>query len=141
MIARPRDHVVPSGLPALAETVARWIDGVPGVPAVYLFGSRVRGDHRPGSDVDLCVILDEMEDGNPTDPDDWWDVQQRAGFADLTVVLPGPLEMHYDLADPTLQWMREARRDPSRIVLTVRKVVCLWTPPKPSRPSPTAPTP
>ncbi|RYB01383.1 nucleotidyltransferase domain-containing protein [Lichenibacterium ramalinae] len=123
--------MIPSDLPALAEAVAKWADEAPGVPAVYVFGSRVRGDHHSGSDVDLCVILDEMEDGNPIDPDDWWDAQHRASFADLTAVLPGPLEMHYDLDDPALRWMREARADPSRIVLQVRKVVCLWMPPKP----------
>ena len=44
-------------LQALASSVAKWIDEVPGLPAVYLFGSRVRGDHRPDSDVDIRVYL------------------------------------------------------------------------------------
>jgi len=38
-------------LQGLAETIARWVDPVPGIDAIYLFGSRVRGDHRPDSDV------------------------------------------------------------------------------------------
>jgi predicted nucleotidyltransferase len=33
-------------LRTLAEVFADWIEPVPDVPAVYLFGSRVRGDHR-----------------------------------------------------------------------------------------------
>jgi predicted nucleotidyltransferase len=33
---------------------------------VILFGSRARGDHRPDSDVDLIVVLDEIEDRRGT---------------------------------------------------------------------------
>jgi predicted nucleotidyltransferase len=46
-------------LQALAEILAEWINPAPGIPAVYLFGSRVRGDHRPNSDVDVRLYLDE----------------------------------------------------------------------------------
>lgn len=31
------------------------------VRAVYLFGSHARGDARPDSDVDLCVVADQTE--------------------------------------------------------------------------------
>jgi len=34
--------------------------------AVYLFGSRARGDHRPDSDADVAVFLREGQ-GNPLD--------------------------------------------------------------------------
>ena len=120
---------MPSSLPALAETVARWIDGVPGVPAVYLFGSRVRGDHRPGSDVDLCVVL---WDWSGSDATDWWMRQNSSDFAELKAALPGPLKIHRDDYDAALGWVKEARRDPDRIVLQVRRAVCLWLPPKPA---------
>ncbi|NEX22949.1 nucleotidyltransferase domain-containing protein [Thiorhodococcus mannitoliphagus] len=30
--------------------------------ALYLFGSRARGDHRPDSDADVAVFLDEVTD-------------------------------------------------------------------------------
>jgi hypothetical protein len=128
--------VAPSDLSALAETVARWVDEVEDVPAVYLFGSRVRGDHRPDSDVDLCLVMDEWGGGDAGTA--WWIRQNEAGFADLKAVLPGPLpgrdgHPHRDDHDPALRWVREARADPSRIVLQVRKAVCLWTPPKPAR--------
>jgi uncharacterized protein len=29
---------------------------------LYLFGSRARGDHRPDSDYDIAVVLDEIDD-------------------------------------------------------------------------------
>jgi hypothetical protein len=40
-------------LRALAEIIAKWIEPATGLKQVYLFGSRVRGDDRPDSDVDL----------------------------------------------------------------------------------------
>src|SRR5439155_4441739 len=49
--------LMPRELEALAETLAEWISPAPGIPAVYLFGSRVRGDHRPDSDVDVRLHL------------------------------------------------------------------------------------
>src|SRR5262249_16506668 len=45
----------------LAETLAQWVDAVPGFPLVYLFGSRVRGDHYKDSDVDVRLFLDEWK--------------------------------------------------------------------------------
>jgi hypothetical protein len=48
-------------LEALAEILAEWIDSAPAIPTVYLFGSRVRGDHRPDSDVDIRTISRRVE--------------------------------------------------------------------------------
>jgi predicted nucleotidyltransferase len=47
---------------AQAGIPADWIEPAPGAPAVYLFGSRVRGDHRPDSDVDVRRFLNEWKD-------------------------------------------------------------------------------
>jgi predicted nucleotidyltransferase len=44
--------VVAPDIPALV----RWLETEPGVVAVWLFGSRARGDARPDSDVDLAVL-------------------------------------------------------------------------------------
>ena len=44
--------------PPLAAAVER-LRSVAPVERVILFGSRARGDHRPGSDWDLCVLLDD----------------------------------------------------------------------------------
>lgn len=51
---------------ALADSlVATVLDRVPGLAAVYLFGSRAREDSGPGSDIDLAVLtlgdLDAVE--------------------------------------------------------------------------------
>ena len=45
--ARIRPRLMNSDLENLAGIVADWIEPAPAVPAVYFFGSRMRGDHRP----------------------------------------------------------------------------------------------
>lgn len=47
------------GDPVLDEMVRRIVSGFDPV-RIILFGSRARGDHRPDSDYDLLVILDEV---------------------------------------------------------------------------------
>ncbi len=42
----------------LRETVARW----PEVEKLVLFGSRARGDFRPGSDIDLAIFAPRLSD-------------------------------------------------------------------------------
>lgn len=129
---------IPPDLPALAEAVATWADGASGVPDVYVFGSRVRGDHRPDSDVDLCVFQSEWD--ATSENVDWWIEQGRADFAQIKALLPGAPKIHgLDSWDDAGRWVQEARADPDRVVLRVRKVVCLWIPPKSVRPTPAAP--
>ena len=52
---------LPASLRQQRETLARCLeamDSVMPVRAVYLFGSHARGDARPDSDVDLCIVAD-----------------------------------------------------------------------------------
>ena len=71
-------------LRGLASVLADWAAGAPGF-SLYLFGSRIRGDHRPDSDVDVSVefaaIGDmEMQTANNEDL-----------FAGIDARLPGKL--------------------------------------------------
>jgi Polymerase beta, Nucleotidyltransferase len=123
-----------SDLLDLATIFAVWLEPAPTIPALYLFGSRVRGDHRPDSDVDVRVFVNEWS----LDRQDicWWTEQDKMDFADLKAKLPGPLAVHIrspDDADPAIL---AGRKKP---VLTVGRVICVWTPPKAGRiaPSPT----
>ena len=122
-----REHAARAAtdLQALTSTVAKWVDEVPGVPAVYLFGSRVRGDHRPDSDVDIRVYLRDWVTDNATAI--WWLQQNQDDFSELKAQLPGPLSIHREARDAADEAIKARMDNP---VLKVRKAVCVWTPPK-----------
>ena len=42
----------------VARMISTWAQEKPLVKRAYIFGSRVRGDHRPDSDIDIAVELD-----------------------------------------------------------------------------------
>jgi len=55
---------LPPSLTGHRESIERCLHAMASVMplrAVYLFGSHARGDARPDSDVDLCVVSDEAE--------------------------------------------------------------------------------
>ena len=55
---------LPPSLQGQRETLARCLeamDRVMPLRAVYLFGSHARGEARPDSDVDLCIVADGAE--------------------------------------------------------------------------------
>ena len=56
----------------VARVISTWARGKPLVKRVYMFGSRVRGDHRPASDIDIAVELD---------PDVFQGVDESGGLA------------------------------------------------------------
>lgn len=56
---------LPSSLSAERESIRKCLeamDSVMPLRAVYLFGSHARGEARPDSDVDLCVVTDEAKE-------------------------------------------------------------------------------
>ena len=55
---------LPSSLQGRRDTLAQCLlamDRVRRLRTVYLFGSHARGDARPDSDVDLCIVADGAE--------------------------------------------------------------------------------
>ena len=55
---------LPAGLQSQRETLAHCLEAIGRampVHAVYLFGSHARGEARPDSDVDLCIVADGAE--------------------------------------------------------------------------------
>ena len=55
---------LPAGLQSQRETLTQCLeamDRVMPLRAVYLFGSHARGEARPDSDVDLCLVADGAE--------------------------------------------------------------------------------
>jgi predicted nucleotidyltransferase len=45
-------------LSAIQKLLSTWAVGKPLVNRLWLFGSRVRGEHRPDSDIDVAIELD-----------------------------------------------------------------------------------
>jgi hypothetical protein len=87
---------------------------------------RVRGDHRPDSDVDIRLYLDRLEADQATTQ--WWCKQNDIDFVELKARLPGPLAIHREQWDGADSAIAEGAKNP---VLTVRKPICVFTPPKP----------
>jgi len=98
-------------LDTLANILAKWIEPVPSVPAVYLYGSRVRGDHRPDSDIDVRVFTKEWLGIKEADVQ-WWTNENAADFAALRKRLPGPLHLVLDPWNAADAAILAGRKDP-----------------------------
>ena len=124
----PHGSRVNPELIALVNTLADWVEPAPNIPAVYLFGSRVRGDHRPDSDVDVRLFIDEWKNLSSAETK-WWTDQNTTDFAALKARLPGPLAIHRETSDNADAPILKGRERP---VLVYRRIVCVWTPPRSS---------
>jgi predicted nucleotidyltransferase len=125
--------MVDPDLKALSMAVADWVDDVPGVPVVFIFGSQVRGDHHEDSDVDIRLFKYEWADGGPLDDvtTEWWDKQNETDCAELEGRLGVRVYVISDQHDPSDDAIRAAAEIP---VYENRKAVCVWTPPTRNNP-------
>ena len=77
---------LPASLQSQRETLARCLkamDQVLPLTAVYLFGSHARGDSRPESDVDLCLVAEgatEQLKAAQRVRDAIWDIRPKPAF-------------------------------------------------------------
>jgi predicted nucleotidyltransferase len=113
----PPTGAITAELRALASIFAIWGGEAPDIPTVYIFGSRVRGDHRPDSDVDVRLYLNEWRGDEETS---WW-------WMYLKAQLPGPLALHREPSDNADGAIRDGMKTP---VLVIGKAICVWTPPR-----------
>lgn len=105
----------------LARILADWVSPAPSI-TIYLFGSRVRGDHRPDSDVDVLI---DISRASTTEDATWWSNVNADEFRTIDTLLPGPLqilESHSSLR-PAIISAPVVHRD--------RQVVCVWRDAKP----------
>jgi len=105
-------------LKQLARTLAEW--AADKSVTVFLFGSRVRGDHRPDSDVDIFVQRENVTRETTA----WWTAQNLEDFASLKHRLPGPLKI-LDVNAPIVRSVIKGE-----VVYQDRNVVCVSLPPK-----------
>ena len=100
----------------LARTLADW--AADKSVTIFLFGSRVRGDHRPDSDVDIFVQFGDMTEATAV----WWTEQNSEDFASLKGRLPGALKI-LDANAPLVLSVKKAE-----VVYRDRNVVCVSLP-------------
>src|SRR5437867_7537645 len=87
---------LPPSLHAKRETLARCLEAINAVTpvhAVYLFGSHARGEARPDSDVDLCIVAQGAErqfDTARRYREALWKVRPHLAFT-LVPIAPGRL--------------------------------------------------
>jgi uncharacterized protein len=115
-----KEHVVEPAIAALLTDLKRRLERRFGdrFVALYLFGSRARGDHEPDSDVDVAVVLDQKMP-QPFDVtreilEDTYDLMLETGY----YIQPWALEKGC-LEDPTAEGCprvsRSVRREGVRI--------------------------
>ena len=110
--------IVNDHLKQLARTLADWAANKS--VTVFLFGSRVRGDHRTDSDVDIFIQRRNVTHETAV----WWTVQNSEDFASLKARLPGPLKILDDNAPIVPSVIN------GEVVYRDRNVVCVSLPPK-----------
>lgn len=111
---------LPNGLIELARILAEWVRPAPGF-SIYVFGSRVRGDQRPNSDVDVVIPIPH----SPSEADFiWWSGVNEDNFRSINATLPGPLRI-LENNDPIAEKVRNARE-----VHRDGQVRCVWMEPK-----------
>jgi predicted nucleotidyltransferase len=108
-------------LKELTQVLADWAEGVSAT--VYLHGSRVRGDHRQKSDVDIHIAWERDIDNSSMQ---WWGKENDNEFANINGKLPGSLHI-LDPRDP-LQLHHAVEAAP--VVYQYRNVRCVLLKPK-----------
>lgn len=68
----------------LAELVRAWAAGRPSIVRLWFYGSRVRGTHRPDSDLDVAHLIDRLPIGQPAEV---FEAVQRVWQAELSALL------------------------------------------------------
>jgi predicted nucleotidyltransferase len=108
---------MPPELDDLLSILADW--AAPATSAkIFLFGSRVRGDHRPNSDVDISVKWTSPPDDQTTD---WWTANNAEEFESIDAKLPGRLHV----PEPN-ETEFHAKVQSSEIVHTRGNIYCVW---------------
>ena len=112
------DHALAS----LAATLADWSEGT--TFTIYLFGSRVRGDHRPDSDVDVVMPIPNP----PTKYDgEWWVANNEDHFLSINERLLGQLR----ITEANSRLARAVVKAAENPAYKHRNVLCVFLSPKP----------
>jgi len=77
----------------MRDAVANWASTQPLIRKAYLFGSRVRGTHRPNSDLDVAIeIFTMLGDENPLTT---WTCEAQRLKASISGVVPVIIDLNW----------------------------------------------
>ncbi len=116
----PLPFVVTAELRELAKKLADWAVAAP-TAVIYLYGSRVRGDHKATSDVDLCVEFPKAETADVQ----WWTQNNHDDFQAISTQVGARIEI-LERNSPIRSKVIGAE-----VVFQDRNVRCVWLPPFP----------
>jgi hypothetical protein len=108
-----KPNMVTQQLEELAKAIADWAASAPLTVSIFVFGSRVRGDHLPNGEVDISIDYGGSSDEIAA----WQAHNEETDYAALRDILPGPLILAPFIARGSL-------------VHWDRNVYCLWRPPE-----------
>lgn len=89
------------------KAIAEWARGKPLINRVWFFGSRVRGDHFPNSDLDIAVEIDSssIQGSDASGGYATWCFESKAWQCELGLILSLKLDLQYyrEGETPTIQ--------------------------------------
>jgi len=80
-------------LTQIAEILAAWAVQKPLIKRVFVFGSRVRGDHDEQSDLDVAVELDQTEYRDESQGLATWICEKQGWTNELEVGIPHEVQL------------------------------------------------
>lgn len=120
------DANVNKSLKKLASIVAEWAKPFPILETVYIFGSRVRGDHHAESDLDIALDFDISKGSSEITP---FDEEEQSECAGLKALLPSGIKLSVHKFPDDKAWPAIRAGE---CVLRKGKVRCVFTPPWPT---------
>lgn len=87
----------------IAAVLTVWAKQKPLIGRVFVFGSRVRGDHRPDSDIDIAVELDPEHFRGTDESGGWatWMLETDGWKEELQKLLPFNVQLERYHTDQT----------------------------------------
>lgn len=82
---------------SIVATLCEWAAKHPEIARVIIYGSRARGDHRPESDLDVAVELNQTSVGEA--PFVTWISDAAKWTSELSPSLPWPLDLQWHDTD------------------------------------------
>lgn len=108
----------------IAAKIDHWAQQNSFIECVYFFGSRVRGDHKEGSDIDISIDPDFSCDNAAY----WADWKCDPHYGGLQETLPGELDL---LCRDAVSYSA-IRQDDAQVVYQIGKVICIHLAPRQS---------